>query len=76
MANEQTKERVGIVGVGRMGLAMAKHLIRHGYALTVCDIDAFIAVEFSGWVKEALPEGAVKAKAWFDRVKARPSAQA
>jgi 3-hydroxyisobutyrate dehydrogenase len=40
MANEQTKERVGIVGVGRMGLAMAKHLIRHSYALTVCDIDA------------------------------------
>ena len=23
-----------------MGLAMAKHLIKHGYALTVCDIDA------------------------------------
>ncbi|HKG00261.1 MAG TPA: NAD(P)-dependent oxidoreductase, partial [Xanthobacteraceae bacterium] len=33
------KERVGIVGVGRMGLAMAKHLIRHGYPLTVCDIN-------------------------------------
>jgi 3-hydroxyisobutyrate dehydrogenase len=33
------KERVGIVGVGRMGLAMAKHLIKHGYPLTVCDIN-------------------------------------
>jgi 3-hydroxyisobutyrate dehydrogenase len=40
MANEQTKERVGIIGVGRMGLAMAKHLIRHGYPLVACDIDA------------------------------------
>jgi 3-hydroxyisobutyrate dehydrogenase-like beta-hydroxyacid dehydrogenase len=33
------KERVGIIGVGRMGLAMAKHLIKHGYVLTVCDIN-------------------------------------
>ena len=37
MAND--KERVGIIGVGRMGLAMAGHLINHGYALTVCDIN-------------------------------------
>ncbi len=40
MANEQANEPVGIIGVGRMGLAMAKHLIKHGYALTVCDIAA------------------------------------
>jgi len=33
------KERVGIIGVGRMGLAMAKHLIRHGYPVTACDIN-------------------------------------
>src|SRR5215211_8790909 len=33
------KERVGIIGVGRMGLAMAKHLIKHGYPLMVCDIN-------------------------------------
>jgi 3-hydroxyisobutyrate dehydrogenase len=33
-----TKERVGIVGAGRMGLAMLKHLIAKGYAVTVCDI--------------------------------------
>jgi 3-hydroxyisobutyrate dehydrogenase len=37
MADAQ--ERVGIIGVGRMGLAMAKHLINHGYRLTVCDIN-------------------------------------
>jgi len=37
MAND--KERVGIIGVGRMGLAMAKHVIAHGYALTACDIN-------------------------------------
>ena len=32
------KERVGIVGAGRMGLSMLKHLIKKGYAVTVCDI--------------------------------------
>jgi 3-hydroxyisobutyrate dehydrogenase-like beta-hydroxyacid dehydrogenase len=33
------KERVGIVGVGRMGLAMLKHLVKHGYTVTACDLD-------------------------------------
>jgi len=32
------KDRVGIVGAGRMGLAMLKHLVAKGYAVTVCDI--------------------------------------
>ena len=35
----EKKERVGIVGVGRMGLAMLKHLVKHGYQVTACDID-------------------------------------
>jgi 3-hydroxyisobutyrate dehydrogenase len=39
MANE-TKERVGIVGVGRMGLAMLKHLVKHGHEVTACDVSA------------------------------------
>ena len=40
MTNAGTdKERVGIVGVGRMGLAMLKHLVKHGYAVTACDLD-------------------------------------
>jgi 3-hydroxyisobutyrate dehydrogenase-like beta-hydroxyacid dehydrogenase len=39
MAETLTKERIGIVGVGRMGLAMLKHLVKHGYAVTACDID-------------------------------------
>jgi 3-hydroxyisobutyrate dehydrogenase-like beta-hydroxyacid dehydrogenase len=33
------KERVGIIGVGRMGQAMTRHLIRHGYAVVANDID-------------------------------------
>jgi 3-hydroxyisobutyrate dehydrogenase len=39
MSNGSAKEHVGIVGVGRMGLAMLKHLVRHGHAVTACDID-------------------------------------
>src|SRR4051812_40565217 len=34
------KERVGIVGAGRMGHAMLKHLVKHGYEVTVCDVNA------------------------------------
>jgi 3-hydroxyisobutyrate dehydrogenase-like beta-hydroxyacid dehydrogenase len=32
-------ELIGIVGVGRMGLAIAKHLMRHGYGVIAQDID-------------------------------------
>ncbi len=33
------REKVGIIGIGRMGMAMAKHLLNHGYDLSVCDIN-------------------------------------
>ncbi|HEY5067849.1 MAG TPA: NAD(P)-dependent oxidoreductase [Xanthobacteraceae bacterium] len=35
---ENKKDRVGIVGAGRMGLSMLKHLVKKGYTVTVCDI--------------------------------------
>lgn len=35
-----TKDHIGIIGAGRMGLAMLKHMVKHGYAVTVCDIAA------------------------------------
>ena len=34
-----TGEEIGLVGIGRMGLAMSGHLIRRGYGVTACDID-------------------------------------
>jgi 3-hydroxyisobutyrate dehydrogenase len=34
------KDRVGIIGVGRMGLAMLKHLVKHGFEVAACDLDA------------------------------------
>ena len=36
---DSAKEHVGIVGVGRMGQAMVRHLIKSGYSVTGCDID-------------------------------------
>ncbi len=35
-----SKERIGVIGIGRMGMAMVKHLIKAGYAVTVVDINA------------------------------------
>jgi 3-hydroxyisobutyrate dehydrogenase len=35
---ETSKEPVGIIGVGRMGLPMAKHLLAKGHAVVACDI--------------------------------------
>ncbi len=32
------KDSIGIVGAGRMGLAMLKHMAKKGHAVTVCDI--------------------------------------
>ncbi len=31
--------RIGVVGIGNMGLAMAQRLVACGHAVTVCDID-------------------------------------
>ena len=33
------KETIGIVGVGRMGQAMVRHLIKHGYTVLAHDIE-------------------------------------
>jgi 3-hydroxyisobutyrate dehydrogenase len=32
------KERVGVIGAGRMGLPMVKHLVKHGFDVIVMDI--------------------------------------
>ena len=39
-ADSAAKEKVGIIGVGRMGQPMVKHLLKHGYAVTAHDISA------------------------------------
>ena len=37
---DNSKESIGVIGAGRMGLAMVKHLIKAGYAVSVVDINA------------------------------------
>jgi len=51
------KDRVGVVGPGRMGLAMVRHLIRNDYPVTVTDInpDATKAAEALGADSAANP---------------------
>ena len=36
----EAKERVGIIGAGRMGQPMVKHMIKHGYTVSAYDISA------------------------------------
>ena len=38
-AGKTTGELIGVVGAGRMGLAIIKHLVRHGYRAIACDIN-------------------------------------
>jgi 3-hydroxyisobutyrate dehydrogenase-like beta-hydroxyacid dehydrogenase len=56
MANE-SGELIGIVGVGRMGLAIAKHLMKHGYRVIAQDIDgkAMEAARAAGAMTAATP---------------------
>src|SRR5262245_64005819 len=35
-----SKERAGIAGAARMGPAMRKHLVKHGYSVSACGISA------------------------------------
>jgi 3-hydroxyisobutyrate dehydrogenase-like beta-hydroxyacid dehydrogenase len=65
MANE-SGELIGIVGVGRMGLAIAKHLLKHGYRVIAQDIDgkAMEAVRAAGASTAATPAGVGKETAF------------
>jgi len=63
MTNEAAKARVGIVGAGRMGLAMLKHLVKHGYSVTACDIstEALTAARAAGAATADSPGALAKA---------------
>ena len=45
-----------------------------GDVFSVADITAFITVQFAGWIKLELPDGAGNARRWYDAVAERPSA--
>jgi glutathione S-transferase len=43
---------------------------------TLADITAYACVEFAGWIKVAITDEQTHLRRWFDRIAARPSAQA
>jgi 3-hydroxyisobutyrate dehydrogenase len=45
--SEHTRPRIGFIGIGNMGVPMAANLVRAGYAVTACDIDAERARTFA-----------------------------
>jgi glutathione S-transferase len=47
-----------------------------GADFSAADITAFVAVEFSSWMKLTPPEGADALRRWLDSMRARPSAGA
>jgi glutathione S-transferase len=40
-----------------------------GNAITLADIDAFVVVDFAGWIKERVPENRPRVQAWYQRIK-------
>jgi glutathione S-transferase len=42
---------------------------------SVADIDLLVVVDFAGWIKMSLPEGASNARRWHATVSGRPSAK-
>lgn len=47
-----------------------------GDAFTMADITALCAIDFAGWVDITIPPANTRTLAWYERVSARPSAQA
>lgn len=56
------KDRVGIIGPGRMGLAMLKHLKKHDFNVIVYDIseEQLAAAVEAGGVKAGSPRKSAK----------------
>jgi glutathione S-transferase len=48
-------------------LASRRFLV--GDALSMADIDAFVVVDFAGWIKESIPEPCAHLRAWQQRIK-------
>jgi glutathione S-transferase len=46
-----------------------------GTHFSIADIDLLIMIDFAGWLKLSLPDGATNAHRWYEAVSARPSAK-
>ncbi|WP_169567451.1 glutathione S-transferase family protein [Sneathiella limimaris] len=76
-------EELGKRGIERIGyffedldaiLANSQYVAGDKY--TVADVNALVAVDFAGMMKQAIPENCPNLKRWHDEVSARPSAKA
>jgi 3-hydroxyisobutyrate dehydrogenase len=57
-----SNDRIGFVGLGMMGLPMAKNLVEAGYTVTVFDLDGAAAEEARAFGASPAPNGAEVAK--------------
>lgn len=56
------KERIGLVGPGRMGYAMLKHMLKSGYPVTVTDISAEAVKRATDAGAQSAPDAAAVGK--------------
>ncbi len=59
----------------RLDRELAEREYLAGDTFSVADITALVMVDFAGWIKLSLPEGADNLGRWYDSVSARPSAR-
>ena len=41
-----------------------------GNGITMADIDAFVVIDFAGWIKERVPDSRSRLQSWYQRIKA------
>jgi len=56
MSNSMVR-RVGIIGLGKMGHPMARHLQKAGFDVTACDIDALVSAVLEFGARRAASPG-------------------
>lgn len=71
---ERGRRRVELF-LSRLDSELADREFVAGDVFTVADITALITVDFAGWIKVALPEGADNLRRWHEAVSARPGTQ-
>jgi len=61
---------------GRLNDQLADNKFVAGENYSIADISAMVLIDFSGWIKIAIPEGATHLARWYADVSRRPSAGA
>jgi glutathione S-transferase len=71
---ERGRRRAGLF-LARLDAELAEREFVAGDVFTVADITALVTVDFAGWIKLPLPEGADNLRRWHEAVSARPGAR-